>query len=97
MSPTHPPRPAGAAGTADRAGAADRADTAGAVGRMRVAADHDTCVGAGMCVTTAPDVFDQGDDGLVAPLVEQVPSAHQAAARSAVALCPAGALRLFEG
>ncbi|HXA62668.1 MAG TPA: ferredoxin, partial [Streptosporangiaceae bacterium] len=35
---------------------------------MTAVADKDVCVGAGMCVLTAPELFDQDDDGLVAVL-----------------------------
>lgn len=63
---------------------------------MKIAADRDTCIGAGLCVTTAPDVYDQDDEGLVVVLVEDPSGEHQAAAREAVGLCPSGALRLIE-
>jgi len=62
---------------------------------MRVTADRDVCIGAGICVLTAPDVFDQSDDGLVA-LVEAPGTADAEAVRAAVKLCPSGALRLEE-
>ena len=35
---------------------------------MHITADRERCVGAGQCVLAAPAVFDQDDDGLVAPL-----------------------------
>jgi ferredoxin len=63
---------------------------------MRVVADRDVCIGAGLCVLTAPAVFDQDEDGIVAALVERVDPAEADAARRAVALCPSGALRAFE-
>jgi ferredoxin len=63
---------------------------------MKIAADQDTCIGAGMCVLSAPAVFDQGDDGIVVPLLEDVPAAAADAARQAVANCPSSALRLLE-
>jgi ferredoxin len=53
-------------------------------------------IGAGMCVLTAPAVFDQDDDGVVAPLVEEVGPDDADAARQAVALCPSGALRAVD-
>ncbi|HEY0814975.1 MAG TPA: (4Fe-4S)-binding protein [Pseudonocardia sp.] len=65
---------------------------------MRVAADRDTCIGAGNCVVRAPAVFDQDDDdGLVELLQEEPEGADAAAARDAVSLCPSGALRLVAG
>ncbi|NLT31620.1 MAG: ferredoxin, partial [Propionibacterium sp.] len=32
---------------------------------MKIVADLNKCQGHGLCVVTAPDVFDQGEDGLV--------------------------------
>jgi ferredoxin len=64
---------------------------------MRVTADRDVCIGAGMCVLTAPAVFDQSDaDGLVEVLVEAPAAAETTAVREAVKLCPSGALRVEE-
>ena len=63
---------------------------------MRVIADRDVCIGAGMCVMTAEAVFDQDDDGIVVLLVDDVPSAEQDNARKAVQLCPSGALSVVE-
>lgn len=60
---------------------------------MRIAADRDVCIGAGMCVVTAPATFDQDDDGIVAPLVDEVAPADVHAAQQAISLCPSGALR----
>ncbi len=61
---------------------------------VRITADRDVCIGAGMCVMTAPAVFDQGEDGLVELLVAEPEGADAQAAREAVDLCPSGALRL---
>jgi ferredoxin len=59
---------------------------------MRIAADRDLCIGAGMCVVSAPAVFDQDDDdGLVVLLAEPAES-DVTAVREAIALCPSGAL-----
>ena len=61
---------------------------------VRVTADRDVCIGAGMCLLTAPGVFDQTDDGLVEVLVEEPGEPAAAAVRDAVKLCPSGALRV---
>ena len=64
---------------------------------MRLVADRDVCIGAGMCVLTAPAVFDQSDDdGLVEVQVERPGEADAAAVRDAVKLCPSGALHIEE-
>lgn len=62
---------------------------------MRIEADTDICIGAGQCVMTAPEVFDQRDeDGVVVVLQPEPGPADEAQAREAVGLCPSGALRL---
>ena len=63
---------------------------------MKIEADRDVCIGAGMCVMTAEEVFDQGDDGIVVVLEVEVPADHAAAAARAVASCPSGALRRID-
>jgi ferredoxin len=60
---------------------------------LRIEADRDRCVGAGMCVMVASRVFDQDpDDGRVQVLAEQPPATEVEAVRVAVADCPSGAL-----
>ncbi|GGO81903.1 ferredoxin [Nonomuraea cavernae] len=60
---------------------------------MKIKADTTVCIGAGMCVLTAPEVFDQSeDDGTVVLLQPSPPADQEAAARRAVGLCPSGAL-----
>lgn len=64
---------------------------------MRIIADRDLCIGAGMCALTAPEVFDQdADEGRVLLLSERPDAENAQAARQAVALCPAGALSIAE-
>lgn len=64
---------------------------------MRVVADLDVCIGAGVCVMTAPKLFDQdGDDGLVRLLVDPVPAEEERIAAEAVDLCPSAALEIVE-
>ncbi|RJQ76445.1 ferredoxin [Amycolatopsis panacis] len=64
---------------------------------MKIIADTGTCVGAGQCVLTEPELFDQSeDDGTVivlndTPEGELVEKAHEA-----VNLCPSQALSLQE-
>lgn len=62
---------------------------------MRLTVDREVCVGAGMCVLTAPGVFDQDDEeGLVTQLVADPVGQDAEAVEKAVGLCPSGALRL---
>jgi ferredoxin len=62
---------------------------------MEIKADTGVCIGAGMCVLTAPEVFDQSeDDGTVVLLDPDPPASSEAAVRRAVQMCPSGALSL---
>jgi ferredoxin len=63
---------------------------------MKIAADRDVCIGAGLCVGTSETVFDQDDDGIVLVLVEVPEGADADAAREAASLCPSGALRVID-
>jgi ferredoxin len=63
------------------------------ISHVKIAADRDVCIGAGMCVMAAEDVFDQDDDGIVVVLEAEVPAVHADAVARAVASCPSGALR----
>ncbi|MBK0867826.1 MAG: ferredoxin [Saccharopolyspora sp.] len=62
---------------------------------MRIIADTDRCVGAGQCVLTEPDVFDQDEEeGTVLLLTERTTEQTAEAVRTAVDVCPAQALSL---
>lgn len=62
---------------------------------MKIKADREVCVGAGMCALTAPDLFDQDDeDGRVVVLRAEPAPEQVNAAREAVELCPSGALSI---
>lgn len=72
---------------------------------MRVVVDRQRCVGSGLCVLSAPHSFEQSErDGLVLPLAAPDPAgsgawpdqAGLARVRTAVRLCPSGALSLAE-
>jgi ferredoxin len=62
---------------------------------MKVTVDRDRCIGAGMCVLLAPDVFDQDqDEAVVVLLDESPPDSRRAAVEQAVERCPAGVIQL---
>ena len=64
---------------------------------MRVHADRDSCISAGQCVMSAPDVFDQDeDDGVVSVKVAAPPPELTDDVRRAAAMCPAMAITLTE-
>ncbi|MFF9909558.1 ferredoxin [Streptomyces sp. NPDC013457] len=60
----------------------------------QLSVDRGRCIGAGMCAMTAPEVFDQDDDGLVLLLDTEPRAADRAAARMAAGVCPSGAITL---
>ncbi|AXG76582.1 ferredoxin [Streptomyces paludis] len=64
---------------------------------MHVEVDEPKCVSAGLCVMSAPDVFDQRDDDGVVILLDSDPdTALDEEVREAAGLCPAAAIRLVE-
>lgn len=63
---------------------------------MRISVDREICASAGNCVFTAPDAFDQDDDGIVVALVTTPEPEAEARVRKAVDHCPSGALSLLE-
>ncbi|QVQ53414.1 ferredoxin [Spiractinospora alimapuensis] len=64
---------------------------------MRVTANREVCVGAGMCALTAPEVFDQDEeDGRVHLLTEKPLDEQQEKVREAERLCPSRALGLSD-
>lgn len=66
-------------------------------GPVRVSVDRDACCSSGMCVLTAPDVFDQSDDDGTVLLLQASPPAERAdEVRRAAELCPARAITVHE-
>ncbi|MFC7984804.1 ferredoxin [Streptomyces sp. NPDC057336] len=63
---------------------------------MDISIDRDTCIGAGQCALTAPDVFAQDDDGYstVRPGAED--GGGSALVREAARACPVGAVSVSE-
>ncbi|MGW7634135.1 ferredoxin [Streptomyces decoyicus] len=60
---------------------------------MRVHIDQEKCCGAGSCVLSAPEVFDQREeDGIVVLLDAEPPADLHEAVHEAVAICPAAAI-----
>jgi ferredoxin len=64
---------------------------------MRIEADLELCISAGVCAYTVPEVFGQDpSDGHVTLLASFPPAGLEEAVRQAVELCPSGALTLSE-
>ncbi|MCC3768807.1 ferredoxin [Streptomyces sp. UNOC14_S4] len=64
---------------------------------MKVFIDQDRCVGAGQCVLSAPEVFDQREEDGIVVLLAETPSEGLADdVRQAATLCPAQAIWLEE-
>jgi ferredoxin len=61
---------------------------------MRIAGDREICMGAGVCVMTAEETFDQDDDGIVVLASDRVSAGEEKLVRNAVRMCPSGALRI---
>ncbi|MGV9819511.1 ferredoxin [Nocardia xishanensis] len=64
--------------------------------RLRISADRERCIGAGMCALIASEVFDQDEDDGRVRLLDREPQDGLAAVREAVDACPSGALALDE-
>lgn len=62
---------------------------------MKLSIDQEKCVGAGQCVLTAPEIYDQRDeDGVAFLLVEEPEEHHREAVEESARVCPAGAIRV---
>lgn len=59
---------------------------------MHITLEKDRCIGAGQCVLSAPEVFDQTDDGLVVLLAPEVDEADEDAVEQAQRHCPSGTI-----
>jgi ferredoxin len=65
---------------------------------MELGVDRERCIGAGMCVLTAPGVFDQdAEDGRVVPLDLTPAPELGPVVREAVQVCPSGAITIVSG
>jgi ferredoxin len=65
--------------------------------RLRVSVDQSVCVGAGLCVLSTSEIFDQRDeDGVVTLLQDMAPEALREAVLGAVRKCPSSAISVEE-
>jgi ferredoxin len=63
---------------------------------MRISVDTNRCVGAGQCVLTAPEFFDQNDDAIVQVLSDTPDESARKLVTHAVELCPSGAITVHD-
>lgn len=61
---------------------------------VHVHADRERCISGGRCMASAPEVFDQDDDGIVLVLRPEPGPELERAVRQAAFLCPARAVRV---
>ena len=62
---------------------------------FRITLHPDKCIGAGHCVTCAPDIFGQNDDdGVVVLLNGNPPLDRLDEAESAARMCPTGVIQI---
>jgi ferredoxin len=59
---------------------------------MDIEIDRDRCIGAGVCVDNAPDVFGQDDDGIVELLTDRPAEPSRDAVDAAIGGCPTACL-----
>jgi ferredoxin len=61
--------------------------------KLRVSVNQDVCVGAGLCVLSTAEVFDQRDeDGVVTLKMEEPPEEFYEKVMGAVRKCPSKAI-----
>jgi ferredoxin len=63
---------------------------------MKVVVDLSMCDLHGLCVETAPEVFEIADDGALRVLDEHPPDGLRAKVEKAVRECPTGAISIEE-
>jgi ferredoxin len=64
----------------------------------KIVADLDRCVGAGQCVLTDPDAFDQSEEDGTVVVLQNTPADDEGLKRARVAadICPSRALSLTD-
>jgi ferredoxin len=61
---------------------------------MRLSVDTDRCIASGACWLIAPALFEQGEDGAVRLVREDVGEGELELARAAAAACPAAVITI---
>lgn len=63
---------------------------------MKIDVDWDLCESNGVCMGIIPEVFQLGDDDMLAVLQPEVTAQNEAQVREAVRQCPRQAISLVE-
>ncbi|HBM80951.1 MAG: ferredoxin [Clostridiales bacterium] len=63
---------------------------------MKTRIDEDTCIGCGLCTSTAPEVYEMGDSGKAHAIQEVVPEGSESTAQEAADGCPVSAITIDE-
>ena len=63
---------------------------------MRIDADAGRCVGAGQCVLSAPEIFDQDDNAIVVVVADAPGESARVVAAQAADRCPSGAITVHD-
>jgi ferredoxin len=63
---------------------------------VRITVDRSRCVTSGQCMSLAPELFDQDEEGFSVALRDPATAAEMAAALSAARICPARAIAVTE-
>jgi ferredoxin len=61
---------------------------------MKVSVDFEVCQSHGLCMQSAPEVFEVKDDGFLYILNETPPESLRKKVETAVRECPTGAIKL---
>lgn len=59
---------------------------------MKVKVNQDNCIGCGLCVSNAEDLFELNDEGKSVVKVDTVPEDKQDEAKEAIEGCPVAAI-----
>ena len=59
---------------------------------MKIKVNQENCIGCGLCVSSAEDLFEFNDEGISVVKVDTVPEDKQDEAKEAIENCPVAAI-----
>lgn len=63
---------------------------------MKATVDRDTCIACGICSSTCPDVYEEGDDGIAVVIEDPIPEDLEECAQEGADSCPTDAISIEE-